>query len=45
MQLAAVRANRSLYTGGELAGAIYFTSPLSLPYVIGTLVPTLAAVL
>ena len=43
--LTAVQAGRSIYTGGELAGAIYFTSPLSLPYVLATLVPQLAAVL
>lgn len=43
--LAAVQANRSIYTGGELAGAIYFTSPLSLPYVVDQLVPQLAAAL
>ena len=41
--LAAVKAGRSVYTGGELAGAIYFASPLSLPYVVDKLVPMLAA--
>ncbi|MFT4215644.1 MAG: ABC transporter substrate-binding protein [Micropruina sp.] len=40
--LAAVKTGRSVYTGGELAGAIYFSSPLSLPYVVDTLVPMLA---
>lgn len=40
-RLEAVRAGRSVYTGGELAGAIYFTSPLSLPYVVDNLVPLL----
>lgn len=40
-----VRAGRSIYTGGELAGAIYFTSPLSLPYVVDKLVPQLATAL
>jgi len=40
--LAAVKGNRSIYTGGELAGAIYFASPLSLPYVVDRLVPMLA---
>lgn len=39
--LADVKAGRSLYTGGELAGAIYFASPLSLPFVVSTLVPML----
>ena len=34
--LAAVKAGRSIYTGGTLSGAIYFTSPLSLPYVLET---------
>jgi iron complex transport system substrate-binding protein len=45
MNLTAVKNNRSIYTGGELSGAIYFTSPLSLPYVIDKLVPQIAAVL
>lgn len=40
--LTAVQAGRSIYTGGELAGAIYFASPLSLPYVVDKLVPMLA---
>ena len=39
-----VQAGESIYTGGELAAAIYFTSPLSLPYVLENLVPQLAAV-
>lgn len=43
--LNAVKAGRSLYTGGELAGAIYFASPLSLPYVVDRLVPMLAGAL
>ncbi len=43
--LSAVQAGRSIYTGGELAAAIYFTTPLSLPYVLDSLVPQLAAVL
>lgn len=43
--LTAVRAGRSLYTGGELAGAIYFASPLSLPHVVDTLVPMLSGAL
>ncbi|MFT3969817.1 MAG: ABC transporter substrate-binding protein [Micropruina sp.] len=40
--LNAVKDGRSIYTGGELAGAIYFASPLSLPYVVDKLVPMLA---
>ena len=40
-QLKAVKAGRSIYTGGELAGAIYFATLLSLPYVLDTLVPQL----
>jgi iron complex transport system substrate-binding protein len=44
-QLEAVRANRSIYTGGELAGAIYFATVLSLPYVLDRLVPQLAKAL
>ena len=40
-QLEAVKADRSLYTGGVLAGAIYFSTVLSLPYVLDTLVPEL----
>lgn len=43
--LKAVKAGRSIYTGGELAGAIYFASPLSLPYVADKLVPQLSKVL
>ncbi|MET0694823.1 MAG: ABC transporter substrate-binding protein [Propionibacteriaceae bacterium] len=44
-QLRAVREGRSLYTGGELAGAIYFSTVLSLPYVVDQLVPQLAEAL
>ncbi len=40
-RLRAVREGRSLYTGSELAGAIYFSTVLSLPYVADTLVPQL----
>ena len=40
-QLEAVKAGRSIYTGAELAGAIYFATVLSLPYVLDTLVPQL----
>ncbi|MET0862973.1 MAG: ABC transporter substrate-binding protein, partial [Nakamurella sp.] len=42
--LAAVKTDASIYTGGELAAAIYFTTPLSLPYVLDNLVPKLAEV-
>ena len=41
--LGAVAENRSVYTDGTLAGAIYFISPLSLPYVLERLVPQLKA--
>ena len=34
--LAAVKNDASIYTGGELAAAIYFTTPLSLPFVLDT---------
>jgi iron complex transport system substrate-binding protein len=44
-QLGAVQAGRSIYTGGVLAGAIYFATPLSLPYVLDELVPQLERVL
>ncbi|MET1004780.1 MAG: ABC transporter substrate-binding protein, partial [Propionibacteriaceae bacterium] len=44
-QLKAVREGRSTYTGGELAGAIYFSTVLSLPYVVDQLVPQLAEAL
>jgi iron complex transport system substrate-binding protein len=40
--LEAVRAGRSIYTGPVLAGAIYFSSPLSQPYVVQELVPQIA---
>ena len=40
--LAAVKAGRSIYTGAVLSGAMYFASPLSLPYVADNLVPQLA---
>lgn len=43
--LDAVKAGRSVYTGGELAGAIYFSSPLSLPYVVDHLAPKMATAL
>jgi iron complex transport system substrate-binding protein len=38
-----VTEHRSVYTDGTLAGAIYFTSPLSLPYVLDHLTPQLEA--
>ena len=41
--LGAVAENRAVYTDGTLAGAIYFISPLSLPYVLERLVPQLEA--
>ena len=43
-RLKAVKAGRSIYTGGELAGAIYFTSPLSLSYIVEKLVPLMVEV-
>jgi iron complex transport system substrate-binding protein len=41
--LGAVAERRSVYTDGVLAGAIYFISPLSLPYVLERLTPQLEA--
>jgi len=41
--LSAVAENRAVYTDGTLAGALYFISPLSLPYVLERLVPLLEA--
>ncbi|WP_354702225.1 hypothetical protein DSM112329_02580 [Paraconexibacter sp. AEG42_29] len=43
--LEAVAENRSVYTDGTLAGAIYFISPLSLPYVLERLPDQLSAAL
>jgi iron complex transport system substrate-binding protein len=40
--LAAVRDGRLVFTDGVTAGAIYFTSVLSLPFVLEHLVPALA---
>jgi iron complex transport system substrate-binding protein len=40
--LAAVQDGSQVFTDGLTAGAIYFTSVLSLPYVLDTLVPALA---
>jgi iron complex transport system substrate-binding protein len=42
-KLPAVAENRSVYTDGTLAGAMYFISPLSLPYVLEKLTPQLKA--
>lgn len=42
-RLAAVRENRLVFTDGLTAGAIYFTTVLSLPYVLDKLVPALAS--
>ncbi|MFE7197965.1 iron-siderophore ABC transporter substrate-binding protein [Microbacterium oxydans] len=38
----AMKKKSVVYTDGVTAGAIYFTSPLSLPYVLNALVPALA---
>jgi iron complex transport system substrate-binding protein len=42
-RLSAVREHRAVFTDGTLAGAMYFMSPLSLPYVLERLTPQLAA--
>jgi iron complex transport system substrate-binding protein len=42
-KLKAVAEHRSVYTDGTLAGALYFMSPLSLPYTLEHLVPQLVA--
>jgi iron complex transport system substrate-binding protein len=42
-KLPAVAEHRSVYTDGTLAGALYFISPLSLPYVLERLTPQLEA--
>ncbi|HEY5979306.1 MAG TPA: ABC transporter substrate-binding protein [Microlunatus sp.] len=44
-KLDAVKEGRSVYTGDELASAIYFSTILSLPYVLDRLVPELEKVL
>lgn len=41
LDLAAVEEDRLVFTDGETAGAIYFSSPLSLPFVLEGLVPAL----
>ena len=43
--LEAVQDGKLVFTDGVTAGAIYFTSPLSLPFVLDTLVPALASTL
>lgn len=43
-KIAAVKDDRSVYTGDLLASAIYFSTILSLPYVIDRLVPKLDSV-
>lgn len=43
--LQAVKDGKLVFTDGLTAGAIYFTSPLSLPYVLDALVPALASTL
>ena len=42
-RIPAVADNRAVYTDETLAGAIYFISPLSLPYVLERLTPQLEA--
>jgi iron complex transport system substrate-binding protein len=42
-KLGAVAGNRAVYTDGTLAGAMYFITPLSLPYVLERLAPQLKA--
>ena len=42
-RLAAVSEHRAVYTDGTLTGAMYFISPLSLPYVLERLTPQLEA--
>ena len=42
-KLSAVAEHRAVYTDGTLAGALYFISPLSLPYVLERLTPQLEA--
>jgi len=43
--LEAVQDGRLVFTDGLTAGAIYFTSPLSLPFVLEQIVPALASTL
>ncbi len=44
-KLSAVSEHRSVYTDATLAGALYFISPLSLPYALDRLTPQLEAAL
>jgi iron complex transport system substrate-binding protein len=44
MALEEVEEGRLVFTDGVTAGAIYFTSPLSLPFVLDQLVPALASI-
>lgn len=44
-KLDAVKDGRSIYTGDELASAIYFSTILSLPYVLDTMLPQLEQIL
>lgn len=44
-KLGSTLQNRSIFTSKELAGAINFSSPLSLTYVVDNLVPALARIL
>ena len=43
MGLEEVQDGKLVFTDGVTAGAIYFTSPLSLPFVLEHLVPALAS--
>jgi iron complex transport system substrate-binding protein len=44
-RIPAVAGSRAVYTDATLSGAMYFVSPLSLPYVLDKLVPQLEAAL
>jgi iron complex transport system substrate-binding protein len=44
-RIPAVAENRAVYTDATLSGAMYFVTPLSLPYVLERLVPQLEAAL
>jgi iron complex transport system substrate-binding protein len=44
-RIPAVARNRAVYTDATLSGAMYFVSPLSLPYVLDKLLPQLDAAL
>ena len=45
MNLEEVQAGRQVFSDGLSAGAIYFTSPLSLPFALEALVPAFASTL